>query len=145
MPRLNLSITQEMYDNLEKAAENNNTTINMLVLNVLESMYAEKVTYDYSIALQSLIEESMRMETEFTLADLPTFANIEVTTMDNGYLKPATVRARLGKMYNEAVRNGKIQNVERAVIEKNGKEELKFISRAAVYLKKMEGKKRYEL
>ena len=28
------------------------------------------------------------------------------------------------------------------VIEKNGKEELKFISRAAVYLKKMEGKKR---
>lgn len=142
MPRVNLSITQELYDNLEKAAENNNTTINMLVLNVLESMYAEKITYDYSIALQSLIEESNEMETEFTLADLPTFANIEVTTMDNGYMKPATVRARLGKMYNEAVRNGKIQNVERAVIEKNGKEELKFISRAAVYLKKMEGKKR---
>ena len=142
MPRLNLSITQELYKKKKKAAENNNTTINMLVLNVLESMYAEKVTYDYSIALQSLIEESKEMKSEFTLSDLPTFANIEVTNMDNGYLKPATVRARLGKMYNEAVRNGKVQNIERAVIEKNGKEELKFISRAAVYLKKMEGKKR---
>ena len=145
MPRLNISVTQELYDKLEKAAENDNTTINMLVLNVLESMYVKKVTYDYSIALQSLIEESKEMKSEFTLSDLPTFANIEVTTMDNGYLKPATVRARLGKMYNEAVRNGKVQNIERAVIEKNGKAELKFISRAAVYLKKMERKQRHQL
>ena len=79
MPRLNLSITQELYDSLEKAAENNNTTINMLVLNVLESMYAEKVTYDYSIALQSLIEESKEMKSEFTLSSRPTNSKVALT------------------------------------------------------------------
>lgn len=41
------------------------------------------------------------------------------------------------RLYNEAVRKDVIPGVDRAVIEKNGVEELKFLSRAAVYTKLM--------
>lgn len=40
-------------------------------------------------------------------------------------------------MYNEAVRKDIIPGVDRAIIEKNGTQELKFLSRAAVYTKLM--------
>lgn len=41
------------------------------------------------------------------------------------------------KMYNEAVKKGSINGVERAVTNKNGVEELKFWCRAAVYCNKL--------
>ena len=50
---------------------------------------------------------------------------------------PASVRARLGKMYNEAVKKGVVKGVERAVVMKNGVEQLKFLCRAAVYSNKL--------
>ena len=49
---------------------------------------------------------------------------------------PAQVKARLGKIFNEAVRKGTANGVVRATTIKNGEEHLKFYSRAAVYVNK---------
>ena len=47
-------------------------------------------------------------------------------------------------MYNEAVKKGSIKGIERAVVNRNGVEELKFLCRAAVYCNKLNktGKKK---
>jgi hypothetical protein len=57
---------------------------------------------------------------------------LPIATAENGYLQPATLRARLGKLYNSAVRNDKVPCVKRA--EKDDGR-LKFLARAAVYIK----------
>ena len=85
-----------------------------------------------------MASESKKMKKEFTLSDLPTFADVEQVLIENNIKEsPASVRARLGKMYNEAVKKGSISGVERAVTNKNGVEELKFWCRAAVYCNKL--------
>ena len=75
------------------------------------------------------------MKKEFTLSDLPTFSDVDQVLTENRINEsPASVRARLGKMYNEAVRKGTAKGVERALVNRNGVEELKFLNRAAVYV-----------
>ena len=63
------------------------------------------------------------MDKEFTLADLPTFSDVgEVLVEYKIKESPAQVRARLGKMFNEAVRQGTAKGVERATTVKDGEE-----------------------
>lgn len=136
MPRINLSVSQELYDKLLDEAEKRNSTVNYLVLSDLEEKYSNQSSMDYIAILDNMINESKQMEGDFILADLPTYANIEGILIEkNVNISTASVKARLGKMYNEAVRKAVIPGVERAIIEKNGVQELKFLSRAAVYTK----------
>lgn len=136
MPRVNLSISQELYDALLEEAESGNITVNHLILSVLEEKYNNRSGIDYVALLDKIISESKEMTGDFVLADLPTYSNIEGLLIETGaHISIASVKARLGKMYNEAVRKDAIPGVERAVIEKNGVEQLKFLSRAAVYTK----------
>ncbi len=79
---------------------------------------------------------------EFTLAKLETFANVaDVIRQYKMKESVPSVRARLGKMFNEAVRGGATSGIERAVIIRNGKEEPKCYSRAAVYVNRKKAKK----
>ena len=135
MPRVNLSISQSLYDQIEKAAKKENVTANYYICEMLEEKFGKSVVYDYGAAISNMVDEGKKMDKEFTLADLPTFADVNVVIRDYKIKEsPAQVRARLGKMFNEAVRNGTAKGIGRAVVKKNGKEELKFSSRAAVYV-----------
>ncbi len=135
MPRVNLSISETLFNKLQKAADKKKITVNSLILDTLEDEYNTAVRYDYTAALQLMISESRKMKKEFTLSDLPTFSDVDQVLTENRINESsASVRARLGKMYNEAVRKGSVKGVERAVINRNGVEELKFWNRAAVYI-----------
>jgi hypothetical protein len=142
MPRVNLSLSQELYDQIEKAAKKENITVNYFVCEMLEERFGKRTTYDYTAAVSEMIKEAKKMDKEFTLADLPTFSYVVEVLKDYKIKEsPAQVRARLGKMFNEAVRSGTAKGVERATTVRNGKKELKFYCRAAVYVNKLSKKK----
>jgi len=139
MPRVNLSISQELYDQSKKAADDNFLSVNNMIVNELEKAFSVGNVYDYSYAMESLIKESEDMKAEFTLSDLPTFKNVDRIIIEYGIKESAaSVRARLGKIYNEAIRNGLIKGIDRANVNKDGEMEAKFLSRAAVYVKKID-------
>lgn len=150
MPRVYLTLEQKLFDLIEADAVKNNITMNLLMQNIFERIYLGGLTYqdliektsldtvgfDYSGALSELIDESNgRSDGEFTLNELNSFSKLCITTAENGYLQPATLRARLGKLYNSAVRNNNVPYVSRAI---NDSGDLKFSSRSAVYIKKSE-------
>lgn len=138
MPRVNLSVSEQLYDKLQAEAQKGNITVNHLILSLLEEKYNSESCIDYVVLLDNMIAESQAKSGDFVLADLPTYASLEGTIIEfDNSVSAASARARLGKMYNEAVRKGVIPGVRRAVIEKNGSQELKFLSRAAVYTKKL--------
>ena len=152
MPRVYLTLEQELFQRIEVDANNNNITMNLLMQNILERIYMnglgytdivekiglDTVGFDYTAALNELIEEVMRRQDgEFTLADLESFSKLCIATSENGYLQPATMRARLGKLFNSAVRKNSGENQIVPYVERAKKEngELKFLARAAVYVK----------
>lgn len=138
MPRVNLSLSQDLYDQIEKAAKKEKVSVNYYICDMLEEQFGKGASYDYSVAVNSMIKEAKKMDKEFTLSDLPTFAEVGDVVVEYKINEtPAQVRARLGKLFNEAVRNGSAKDVERAVTVKNGKEQLRFYSRAAVYVNKL--------
>ncbi len=134
MPRINLSVSQELYDQIAFMAETNQKTVNHEIVDSLEKLYLGKTSYDYAKALENMKKEAASLDREFTLADLPTFARIEFELKDTPGLQPAVVRAKLGKMFNEEIKNGNVPNIDRATVIKDGEEKLKFLSRAAVYI-----------
>lgn len=155
MPRVYLTLEQKLFDCIEKDASKNNITMNLLMQNIFERIYMggfnyndivkeiglDTVGFDYTAALKELIKETNeRDDGEFTLVMLESFSKLCISTVEKGYLQPSTLRARLGKLYNSAVRNDMnkaykdrvLPGVERARYD-NG--DLKFISRTAVYVK----------
>ena len=138
MPRVNLSITQDLYDRIEKEAKKENITVNYYIYEMLEEKFSKRTTYDYTVAVGEMIKEAKKMDKEFTLSDLPTFSNVNDVLIEYDIKEsPAQVRARLGKMFNEAVKKGTAKGVERATVTKDGEEQLKFYCRAAVYMNKL--------
>jgi len=132
MARINLSIDDDLFELLKDDADKHNCTVNVYLVTMLEKMY-KQCPFDYQTALETLEREaeSQPKDKPFMLVDLPSFSEISVVKAENTNLKPSIVRARLGKMFNSRVRDGKVKNVIRSR-DKNGK--LKFISRTAVYM-----------
>jgi hypothetical protein len=136
-PRIHLSIDQELFDAVEKAAKRNNTTVNFFIIKMLEGIRYDHESFDYMQALNTLIKETVTLphRKEFVLLDLPSFGEICVIKAEQARLQPAAIRASLGKAFNQAVRKGQVPNVKRAeTIDKNGHSVRKFRSRAAVYV-----------
>lgn len=160
MARVNLSIEDELFQRIEKDATEHNCTVNVHIISILEGLYKqypfnsqslglinqlyEQNPFNYQDALQELINdiEMLKDGTEFTLVDLPSFSKICMAKAKDANIKPAIVRARLGKMFNSAVakagrtddKNVIIKGVKRQKVVKNGVEELKFVCRTAVYV-----------
>ncbi|MBR2913828.1 MAG: hypothetical protein IKK51_02860 [Oscillospiraceae bacterium] len=131
MPRINLSIDDDLFTAMQNAANQSGCTVNVLVVSILETLY-KQTPFNYSSALATLEEEakSQPYNQDFTLVDLPSFKEISVAKAENANLKPSVVRARLGRMFNTRIKEGKVGNVKRSV---DGQGNLKFISRTAVY------------
>lgn len=132
MARINLSIDDDLFELLQGDANEHNCTVNVYLITLLEKMYKQN-PFDYQTALETLEEEakSQPIDVDFTLVELPSFAEISVVKAEDANLKPSIVRARLGKMFNSRVREGKVGHVKRSM-DANG--DLKFTSRAAVYV-----------
>jgi hypothetical protein len=156
MPRVYLTLEQELFDRLEEDANENRITMNLLMQNIFERIYMgglnysdiiekiglDTIGFDYTKALSELIKETNEREDgEFTLVMLESFSKLCISTVEKGYLQPATLRARLGKLYNSAVRNDVNKDYKDKVLPcieraKDDNGDLKLISRAAVYVKK---------
>lgn len=134
MARINLSIDEDLFQSLQNDAKVHNCTTNVYLITILEKLYKQN-PFDYTTALATLEKEAQNqpINQEFTLVDLPSFKEISVAQAENANLKPSIVRARLGKMFNSRVRDNKVGTVERS---RDSKGNLKFVSRAAVYVKK---------
>lgn len=134
MARINLSIDEDLYALLQNDAVKHNCTVNVYLITILEKLYKQN-PFDYQAALAVLEQEAKNqpLNQDFTLVDLPSFAEICVAKAEDASLKPSIVRARLGKMFNFRVKEGKVGDVCRST---NSEGELKFISRAAVYVRK---------
>lgn len=134
MARIHLSVDDELFGLLERDANAHNCTVNVYLITILEKRYKQE-PFDYQDALTTLEREAQAqpIDEEFVLADLPSFQEISVSKAEDAHLKPSVVRARLGKMFNRRVYAGAVGDVERALDEKYA---LKFLSRAAVYIRK---------
>lgn len=133
MARINLSIDDELFGLLQEDADKNNCTVNVYLITILEKLYKQS-PFDYQEALITLETEAKQQPVgiDFTLVDLPSFTEISVVKAEDANLKPSIVRARLGKMFNSRVRDGKVGAVKRSKDEKGN---LKFISRTAMYVR----------
>lgn len=147
MPRVYLTFEQKLFEKIENDANNNEITINLLLQNLCEKIYfsglsyrditgkiaSDTTSFDYADALEKLKSDVNKLPCgEFVLDDLPSYQTLCIATTENGYLQPSTLRPRLGKLFNSAVRKGKINDVVRA---KDKNDKLKFYCNAAVYMK----------
>jgi len=132
MARINLSIDDDLFNALETDANEHNCTVNVYLITLLEKQYKQN-PFNYEDALKTLEKEAkaQKLNTYFTLVDLPSFSEISVAKAEQANLKPSIVRARLGKMFNRRVAKGMVGNVSRA-FDSSGN--LKFDHRAAVYI-----------
>lgn len=132
--RINLSIDDDLFKLLQEDANKHSCSVNVHLISILEKLY-KQTPFDYQAALETLEKEAKEQEInkDFTLIDLPSFSEISVARAEDANLKPSIVRARLGKMFNVRVREGKVGDVRRS---KKDNGDLRFIARAAVYVRK---------
>ena len=134
MPRLNLSINNAVFSDLQREADEKGISVNNLVYSILRDRYGYN-GFDILVEFENLKREARAESGFFNLNNLPTFQNLETKLKNTGYPEsPSQVRARLGRMFMEAVEKDQVWNVDRAMsIDQDGNEIAKTSSRAAVY------------
>lgn len=137
MARINLSIDNDLFAKIENEAKVKSTTVNLLIIDLLENLYADNAGFNYSDSLKTLVKEAEayavkhKNDTEFSLVKLDSFADICVAQAGDAKLRPSMVRARLGKMFNSLVRDGNVSGISRA---KDSDGNNKFVSKTAIYV-----------
>lgn len=132
-----LRMEESLMADVKRAAEKAGVSMNTWIINLLEDTLQGQRSFNDEQVFQTMIEEIQRCafkKNEFLLSELESFAQLSVSTVEKGYLQPSTLRARVGKAFNRAVREGQIPGVTRAKDE-NGN--LKFRFRAALYRKEI--------
>lgn len=134
MPRVNLSLNGSVYADLKAEADDKGISVNNLVYSILKDRYGYN-GFDILVEFENLKREARAQTGFFNLNALPTFQNLEKKLKNTGYPESAAqVRARLGRMFQDAVEKDLVWNVDRAVtIEQDGTEKAKRASRVAVY------------
>ncbi len=126
-------------DRIKAEAEEAGISANQIMIRALEERFQGEVSFDYSAAMEKLVREaqSRPVGEEFVLADLPSFTQVSVVTAEKGQMRPSAVRARLGRIFCRAVSQGRVPDIARATMTRSGEEppKLKFLARAAVYVK----------
>ncbi len=133
MKEIKVRVEDDLAEAVKRAAQKANTSVNLWIKGLLEETLQGEQSFDYTEAFQKVLADvEQRADGEFTLSDLPSFSGLCVSTVEKGYLQPSTLRARVGKAFNLAVRQGQVPGVTRA---KDKRGDLKFRFRAAVYRK----------
>ena len=111
MPRVNLSINQDMYDKIKRQADIQGISVNNMIFSQLQKQYGDD-EFDYIVALDCLKQEAMEQEGYFSLWELPTFKGInDLKTKLGATESPEQIRARLGKMFHDSVESGQVWDV----------------------------------
>lgn len=116
MKRLYLTLDDRLYERIQTEAEEKGVPPTSLVVGNLEDLYLRNEAVDYKQLLNILINEAKQRQIDepFLLADLPSFRDLVIASAKKAHISPSTVRARIGKSFNAAVRNGKVGSVKRA-------------------------------
>lgn len=132
MPRVHLTLDEDLFELLREEADERNIAVNAHIMSLLIALKMPEA-FDYGTTLSQIIKEALAkpIDDEFTLVNLPTFEEISVVRAEGSNIKPSIARARLGKMFNAAVRNEEFVGIQR--VRENG--ELKFRQKSAVYIR----------
>ncbi|MDE7088534.1 MAG: hypothetical protein K2O54_00270, partial [Prevotella sp.] len=115
MKRLYLSLDDRLYEEIMVVAERKGIPPTSLVVGNLEDLYMRTEAIDYDGLLEVICKEAKERSNEpFLLSELPSFSSLIVASADKAHISPSTIRARIGKSFNAAVKNGKVGNVVRA-------------------------------
>lgn len=140
MKRLYLTLDDRLYEEIIVVAKRKGIPPTSLVVGNLEDLYMRNEAIDYNGLLEILSKEAQdrKCNEPFLLSELPSFSNLIVSSADKAHISPSTIRARIGKSFNVAVRNSKVGNIVRA-----RKENGQLINKAgvAMYINLMEESK----
>ena len=116
MKRLYLTLDDRLFEEIQATAEKKGIPPTSLVVANLEDLYLRNEAVDYEGLLNTLCYEAKQKSSNepFLLAELPSFSGLIISSAEKAHISPSTVRARVGKSFNSAVRNGKVENVKRA-------------------------------
>lgn len=116
MKRLYLTLDDRLFEEIQAAAEKKGIPPTSLVVANLEDLYLRNEAVDYEGLLNTLCDEAKQkpFDEPFLLAELPSFSDLIISSAEKAHISPSPVRARIGKSFNAAVRNGKVRNVKRA-------------------------------
>lgn len=138
MPRVNLSLNEAVYGDLKAEADDKGISVNNLVYSILKDRYGYN-GFDILVEFENLKREARAQKGFFSLHALPTFQNLEKKLENTGYPESAAqVRARLGRMFQDAVEKSLVWDIDRAVtVDQDKNEVAKTAARAAVYASKL--------
>lgn len=116
MKRLYLTLDDRLFEAIQAVAATKGIPPTSLIVGNLEDLYLRNEAIDYEGLLNTLCDEAKQkpLDEPFLLADLPSFADLIISSAKKAHISPSPVRARIGKSFNAAVRNGRVGNVERA-------------------------------
>lgn len=117
MKRIYLTLDDRLYDRILETAEAKGLPPSSVVVKNLEDLYFMKTEsiIDYDNLLENIFREAQTRDSDpFVLADLSSFSDLIIVTAENSHVSPSTLRARIGKAFNSAVKKRKVGNVERA-------------------------------
>lgn len=124
MRRLYLTLSDELYLNIEQQASESGMGPNLFAVSLLEKLY-DKNDIDYPSILESVIASAKKYSKDkFILSELEDFQKV-----------PSNLKLRIGRSFNDAVKKGKVEGVERATTIKNGEKILAFKDGSAVFRK----------
>jgi len=116
MKRLYLTLDDRLFKAIQAVAETKGIPPTSLVVANLEDLYLRNEAVDYEGLINTLCNEAKQkpFDEPFLLAELPSFSDLIISSAKKAHISPSPVRARIGKSFNAAVRNGKVGNVKRA-------------------------------
>lgn len=116
MRRLYLSMDDRLFDAIRQVADSKGISPTSLVVSNLEDLYLKEDAVDYDGLLSKLITEAQAMPSgkAFLLNELPSFGELVVASARKAHISQSPIRARIGKAFNMAVSNGKVDGIERA-------------------------------
>ena len=129
MPRVNLSINENMYVKIQEEADRNGVSVNNYVFNVI-ARHFDDCRFDLIEVYHQLRNEALEIaystDKKFTLNDCPTYQGIEEQLSKVNYPETAKqVKVRLSMMFKENVGDdfvitstGKYMYIEKAKLDK---------------------------
>ena len=121
MKRIYLTLDDRLFDAINLEAHKKGVSASLLITSNLEDLYMKQEAINYEELLHTIIEEAQERDSEpFTLSDLPSFSALIIASAEKAHISPGTIRARVGKNFNRAVRNKKAGRIIRAT-KPNGK------------------------
>lgn len=130
--RINLTISDELFKKIEQDANRFDVTVTMMIESTLEDKYDVNI-FNYPASLALLVQEALNLPPNkiFTVSQIPCF-DMVVENAKNYGLTEQQIKARMGKYFNQKIREKSFKGIKRAT-DNFGRP--KTICRAAAYIR----------